>query len=324
MPDPVIDEEVKVQTDMISDVLEGFIPSSTTTQLEVSADGKEGEERPAEVAGKQVETPVVTGKEEAKVVEPVVPQTPVVEAAPVTPVAPVAPVAVAPVVPETPAQPTEVESLRQQLADMRLAMEKMAGGPQAPAMAPVASQTPVPQAQPTQDQQMNLKQILRFLPDDATYDTVTKNAENFNILLTNVVNTAVQRSLQMLPQVATRLVDTQMTARTAVDEFYRANEDLLPFRKFVGFVTAEVAAAHADWALDDVLKESNKLSRERLKLPAIASGTPQQPVQAQTPAATTVAQNPAFVPGTANRGRRANAQVETPTGQEQQIIDILS
>ena len=115
-----------------------------------------------------------------------------------------------------------------------------------------------------------------------------------------------------------------MTARTAVDEFYRANEDLLPYRKFVGFITAEVAAAHADWPLDDVLKESNRLSRERLKLPTVASRTPQQPAQPQTPASQTVTQNPAFVPGSANRGRRANAQADAPTGQEQQIIDILS
>lgn len=318
MPDPVVEEEVKVQTDMIADVLEGFIPPSTTTQPEVPTDGEEGKERQAEEAVEQVETPVVTGKEEAKVVE-----TPV---APVVP-EPVTPVVAAPVVPEVPAktqEQTEVEILRQQLAEMREAMEKMAAGP-TPVPAPAPAPAAQPQAQaPTTDQQMNLKQILRFLPNDETYDQVTKNAENFNILLTNVVNTAVQRSLQMLPQVATRLVDTQMTARTAVDEFYRANEDLLPYRKFVGFITAEVAAAHADWALDDVLKESNRLSRERLKLPTVASRTPQQPVQPQTPASQTVAQNPAFVPGGANRGRRANAQADAPTGQEQQIIDILS
>ena len=195
MPDPVIEDEVKVQTDMIADVLEGFIPPSTTTQPEVPTDGEEGKERQAEEAVEQVETPVVTGKEEAKVVEtPVAPVAP----EPVTPVA-------APVVPEVSAktqEQTEVEILRQQLAEMREAMEKMAAGP-----TPVPAPTPAPaaqaQAQPTVDQQMNLKQILRFLPNDETYDQVTKNAENFNILLTNVVNTAVQRSLQMLPQVAT-------------------------------------------------------------------------------------------------------------------------
>jgi len=322
MADPVVDEEVKVQTDMIADVLEGFIPSSTTTQPEVSTNVEEGKEQPAEAAVEQVQTPAAPVKEEAKV-EPVEP------VAQVQSQEVVAQVVAQPVVPAQAQAPTEVELLRKQIEEMRQAMVDMAGGKPVEQPQPIAPTVPVqpqaqhqvqaqPASQPTIDQQMNMKQILRFLPDDGAYDEVTKNAENFNILLTNVVNTAVERSLRMLPSVASKMVEAQVNLKTTVDEFYRVNEDLLPFRKFVGFVTAELAAKHADWDMETLLKESNTTARERLKLPT-RSAQPQ--VQAQVQAQ---AQTPGFVPGSGNRGRRGTAQVESPTGQEQQIADLLS
>jgi hypothetical protein len=306
--DKAEEAEVKIQESMISEVLEGFIPvapvSTTETATEVKSeegvqtDEPKGEERKAEETSEQI--PAGEVKSEEKTEEVVVPPTTEV-------VAPVTPVVVAPVVP---VQETEVDRLKRENAEFRLHLSEMADRLQAPAPKPVltAEQQAAEAAKP--------RQAYRFIKDDGAYDEATSSADNFNILLTTVVNTAVERALRMIPQVATGMVEQQIDLRSSVDEFFKKNQDLIPQRKYVGFVTNEVTASHPDWNLGQILEETEKLSRERLKLPRIV------PTQNGERGARTVTGNPAFVPG--GGSRRGTVQTDTLTGEDKQILDIIS
>lgn len=303
---PEENEVNKVQEEMISDILDGFVPPAAAaeveTTVEVGKDGNEGKERTEEETGGQVEAGTKPEEKAAEVVEPekrVAEQvTETLEEKP----------AQQPLPEQPEVKESELEQARRELTEMRALLAEQAG-----------RSRPEP-AQPTAAQQTETgKQILRFLPDDKAYDDVTKDADSFNVLLTAVVNTAVERSLKLIPQVATNLVDNQMNLRTYVDEFYRANEDLLPYRKYVGYVTNEVASEHADWKLDQILQETETRSRTLLKLP---KNTTEARQSAQNSPRTAQAQ-PAFVPG-GQRGRRGTVATESLTGQDKQIADLLS
>jgi hypothetical protein len=308
----------KVQEAMISEVLDGMIgsaptPTTDTTESTIvegsQANEQEGEKREEEKTSEQVSTGEVKSEEKTQEVVPVVTDEtsvtpPVTSSTPVTPAAPQVPVV----------EETELDRLKRENAEFRLHLSDMAEKLTAPPVAPV--RTP---EQQNAEQANRQRSIYRFLKDDEAYDEVTKSAESFNVLLTSVVNTAIERSLKMIPQVASNMVEQQISLRTVVDDFFRANEDLLPQRKYVGFVTNEVTAAHPDWVLDKVLDETNKIARERLKLPRA------MPVQigVQSPASRTVDRNPGFVPS-GGGGRRGSVQTETLTGQDRQIMDLLS
>jgi hypothetical protein len=171
------------------------------------------------------------------------------------------------------------------------------------------------------------RQILKFLPDEAVFDEVLKSADSFNALLTSVVNTAVERSLRLVPQVANQLIEQQYTLKEVVREFYQENKDLLDHKKYVGFVSNEVAAKHADWTLPQILEETEKEVRSRLKLnkqvqdntSVVNAG--QQNRQPQT---RTVEGNPGFVPS-GGGGRRGSGSGEgNLTPQEKDIMSLIS
>ena len=130
----------------------------------------------------------------------------------------------------------------------------------------------------------------------------------------------------MVPQVANQLVDQQFVLRTSVQSFYDENKDLLPHKKYVGFVSNEIASQHADWDLPKILEETEKEVRNRLKLAKV----PQHivgPSGGQNGGAgptRTVVDNPGFVPS-GGGGRRGPVTPDgNLTAQEKDIISLIS
>ncbi len=305
-------EENVVQEKEINEVLGDFIPAQEAVAsetevveekpVEVKEDEQKGEERPEEKAGEQ--KPDGKPAEEEKPEEV---KQPVVEEK-------------AAVVEEKPAQEDELQKARRELAETRAHLEELAGRVVAP-----------PQVQKTEEQvkkeqeqaAARARAPLKFLPNDAAFDEVMKTADNFNQLLTAVVNYTAERVLRMVPQVATSYVDQQLTYKTAAQDFYRENEDLIPHMKYVGYVSNELLAQHTDWDLPTLLKETEKEVRTRLKLGKVVQAQVGTGQQIGTGVTRTVASNPGFVPGSGGGGRRGS--VSSPlTGVEKDVMDLIS
>jgi hypothetical protein len=307
----------------ISDIIEDFVPATETTEAaepveqaapvesepvvetkpveekveEVVKDGKEGEERkPEETSGQeQVGKPAEEVKEEiAKPAEQAQPEL------------------------------TEIEKVKKENEELKKHLEEIAERVIAPKPKPQTEQE-VAASKAEQDRQA--KQILKFLPSDEVFDEVMKDSNNFNALLTTVVNTAVERSLRLMPQIATQLVDQQITLKTVVNDFYTDNKDLVPHKKYVGFVSNEIAAQHPDWGLSQILQETEKEVRNRLRLSRVAdNAVPGQTrvQQIERSAARTGIVNPGFVPG-GGGGRKSSASSDGNLSiQEKDILSLIS
>ena len=124
----------------------------------------------------------------------------------------------------------------------------------------------------------------------------------------------------MLPGITTRYVDRQLSTRLAIQDFFRQNEDLIPYRQYLGFVYNEMAAKHADWDMSQVLKESEKEVRSRLSIARQNPGASPEPGRAG--ATRTAESQPAFVPK--GGSRKGQAQTDVRTGEEKQIEDLIS
>jgi hypothetical protein len=302
----------------INDIIENFIPPVPAVEEPVTPvepvipnngdikDGEEGKEQQAQATSgqEQVIEPVEKGK------APVEPITPVTPVEPVTPVAPVV-------------EKTPLEIAQEEIATLRAHMEEMAGKVVAPP--PAKPLTPEEQQARQAEDAKKAKQVLPFLASNDIFDDVMKDVNNFNALLTSVVNTAVERSLRLMPQVAGTLYEQRTTLGNAVSSFYKDNADLEPHKKYVGFVANEVSAQHPDWGLKEILQETEKEVRNRLKIARVTTPvTPSQPVTPQNGNIRTVQTNPGFVPGGGGGRKGGPASADgNLTGQEKQIMDIL-
>ena len=306
--------EVKQQEE-INDLVGDEIPvvETPTNTEEVPVNVEEGKERQEETPSGQVSAaePV---KEEGQVVPPI---EPVQQVIPGVETPPVVPVVEPPKVEET-----EVERLRRENQEYIKALNEMAGKSLTP-REPVTTPEQV-KAQREQEQ----RQVLQFLPDDKVFDDVMSSATKFNALLTGVVNTAVERALRLTPQVATQVVEQQMTLKSAIDNFYTDNADLKEHSKFVGYIANEITAQHPDWGLQQILQETEKESRDKLRLSRIANGEVVQPGQPQSRrlpgVRTAVEPNPGFA-GTSSGGRRGPTSGDgNLSSQEKDIISLIS
>jgi len=318
----IVEVSATQQTE-ISEIIEDFLPkeegSEVAQVVETKSEGgtegvKEGEKRTEEEAGgqKQDGEPVQKGEEEIKPIEGEV--KPVVTEVDKTKV----------VDDKVVEQPTEVEQLRALNKELLGRIEEIAGK----VIGPKEVKPPTPEeveAQKKSDEQQ-AKQILKFLPSNEVFDDVMKDANNFNALLTSVVNTAVERSLRLMPQIATQLVEQQMGLKTAVTNFYQDNKDLEPHKKYVGFVANEISAQHSDWGLQQILQETEKEVRNRLKLQRVVNGEVQPTIE-QTNTQVgghTAPKNPGFVPGSGG-GRRGSVSGDgNLTPLDKDIIYLIS
>lgn len=203
-----------------------------------------------------------------------------------------------------------ISALRAQLEEVSAKLVQAPGQP-APAVDGLPAAAPDPAAQPAAD-----VPVLEFVKDDAAFDEALKSHTNFNRLLTGVVYKSIESTLRSVPAIVTRLADQQITARSAINEFYSNNKDLVPVKGFVGTVAQDMAAKNPTWKIDDLLANLGKEVRTRLKMggsailnaPQGAPGVPPPP-----------ANGPAF----AGTGGGANRTVSDQRSTLQKDIDDL-
>jgi hypothetical protein len=200
-----------------------------------------------------------------------------------------------------------IKSLRQQLEEM--AARTLGVQPPAPAE-PKPAEPVIPAAVvPIQAAPVSKDGFINFIESEEQFDEVMKTPEGFNKLLTGVVQRSVETVLRNVPQMVVKLADQQITTRSAINEFYMENKDLVSNKAYVGMVANEMAAKNPDWTLDKLLGELGKEVKTRLKM-AIAA----QPAAPGAP-------KPGFVP---RGGGGKPPSGPTLTGQDKQIADLIS
>lgn len=309
---PVVDQAQESQNNEIMDLLDGMTASTevesksesdTTDQSdekeshdkkeeEVKTDVEKGEERESEETTKQGKDDELESKEKKVTAEHTSETQPEHK---------------------EDVQETELERYKRENEELRKHLEEIADK--------VFTPKPQPKMTPEEEQEAAKKaanQVLPFLKSDEVFDEALKSAHNFNALLTSVVNTAVERSLRIMPQIASQIADSQITLKTSVENFYRDNQDLIPHKKYVGYVANEIAAQHPEWTLLQVLQETEKEARTRLRLARNATQ------QTTTSSSTTVQQRPGFVPSGGGGGRRRTPSSDNMSEQEKSILDLLT
>jgi hypothetical protein len=228
-------------------------------------------------------------------------------AAPATPAPPPA----APPAPQDP-KDAELAALKQTVQELRTVIEATAKQAIRPPSTPV--ETPVqirPDGKPVQAQPPALK----FIEKEEDLDQALNSVDNFNSLLTKVVEKTRESMLLAVPQLVGKLADQVVTQRMAVQEFYNNNRDLVGNKAFVGMVANEIAASHPEWQMDQVLTVLADEVRKKLALSGIAVHAP--PVAPQAPPVA-----PAFVPGGPSRPSAVGAPPIDKLAAE--VSDLLS
>jgi hypothetical protein len=187
-------------------------------------------------------------------------------------------------------QPAEQETLEQVNARLLAQLESMAQvqNTQAVAEKPVVETKPVETALPVQTQMQSIPVVTA---DD--YEEALGSAAGFQKVMEKVHTSATMSVLTRLPDIVTSLVSEQVTIQNMVSDFYKVNNDLLPYRNFVGFVTNELSGKHPDWDYRKLFEEVETETRSRLN---IMKQKAQREVKAPVVAPTTSARQPASAP----------------------------
>lgn len=153
----------------------------------------------------------------------------------------------------------EVTLLREQNETLRKSLEETAGGP-------VIKKVETKTAAPTTDAPLEEVDFLA----GADMEDITGNAKALNTLLNKVYNAgtlaSAEKTLKSIPDIVRANAAQHLQLSTATADFYKVNEDLVPFKRTVAVVGMEVAAEHSDWTVEKVMEETGKVARERLAL----------------------------------------------------------
>ena len=275
----------------LADVLESLHePEETQPEPEEKVEAQE------EVVEEQtVEEPVVEEQTEEVVEEPTE-ETSEVEAKETTE-------------PEPVQEKKEVENLsvedklKKENEDLRKQMEYLSNFAQAPKVETEAG---------TQQKQTAEVEKPTFV-NEQTYDDMmsdhTKMNKVFQDLYDTTVSRAVEDAYKKVPFLVNQMVSQQTQLMNQVNDFYRKNEDLVPYKKFVGFVSNELSSKNPGWDYGKLLDETEKSVRERIRLQKVAENVNNG-----------VTQNPAF----AAQSKPRKVQPKKMTGVVADINDLLN
>ncbi|MFA6972681.1 MAG: hypothetical protein WC208_14960 [Gallionella sp.] len=305
------------------------IEESVNDILDISPDVNEPPVAPAEPTN--AEPPAIADPPASPTPEPPVEPPPAPAAPPPTPSAvepsatPATPLAEPPIVPAADPRDATIAELQATIAALQQTVGQIAGTAVAPAQSVAPEVKLDANGQPIAPEPPQYK----FLQKEEELDQALNSVDNFNKMLSGVVNKAQESVLLMVPQLVTKMADEVVVRRMAAAEFFRANPDLAAvdpttqrplYRAFVGLVANEIAAAHPDWNMEAVMSNLGTEVRNRLRL---SGGVPPGTPSVATPAAPVdpAAPTPAFVgPG----GSRPSNVAPTFKGLEKDVLDLIT
>ena len=213
---------------------------------------------------------------------------------------------------EKPIVEEDLDSTNQELRNQLELMARMqnSGDTKSP---PNTQQPPAPpkeQVKPTPQQAPSKDNVIEFI-DDKGFEEAVTSKEKMNQMLTKVYNMAVQNTYKNTPKMVDNMIRQRTYLNDKVDVFYKENDDLLPYRQFVGFVANEISSQNPDWDLDKVFGTTAGQVRQRL-------GLKSQVIDKATQAKT----KPAFAQAKKSNSRDS-ADRPNLSEMEEQIQDLL-
>lgn len=155
---------------------------------------------------------------------------------------------------------------------------------------------------------------MKFVESEEALDEALKTVDNFNAMMSNAMQKMREQMTEMVQQMALQVAHGVYSQRAAADDFYRANQDLAANKAFVGMVADEIAAAHPDWDMFQVMETLGVEVRNRLKLAnPNAPVVPNEPVPSNEPA-------PAFA---GKQGARPSGGAPQLSPQQKEINALL-
>jgi hypothetical protein len=107
---------------------------------------------------------------------------------------------------------------------------------------------------------------VEYLPKEKADLAMDKPHEIFNSAMNAVRRSAVELVFAQLPNFITSLVDEQLRMNRVIDDFYGQNKDLMPFKDFVAVQAQAIEAKNPSWGMKEILEETAKVSRDKLRL----------------------------------------------------------
>jgi hypothetical protein len=100
------------------------------------------------------------------------------------------------------------------------------------------------------------------------FNAAITTREGLNKALRKVYELGVAHSIEQSMLKVAPIVQSQVQQYVAINnmvsDFYKNNEDLIPYRNFVGFISNQLASAHPDWGYAKLFEESEKEVRKQL------------------------------------------------------------
>lgn len=107
--------------------------------------------------------------------------------------------------------------------------------------------------------------ILQFVNPE-TLEAVLRDPDEFNKLIGKVVEVATQQALAATPSIIRKQEDERNELIEATQSFYEKNKDLVKYHRNVSLTAQQVKSLNPNFTVRQVLDESEKLVRERLRL----------------------------------------------------------
>jgi len=151
-------------------------------------------------------------------------------------------------------------------------IEKLSGGVPA-AQVPVKKEEETLPDVPVVDPGIKLESIPEIVQDfigDIDVDDLVSDKKLLNEVLVKVATASrentIQTMLRAIPQIVVQQTRSQAVIKTVIDEFYDANEELIPVKKTVGAVANQIYAEEPSLSIDKVLEKAAERTRKMLGL----------------------------------------------------------
>lgn len=103
---------------------------------------------------------------------------------------------------------------------------------------------------------------------DDEFNAAMASKEGFNKALRKIYELGLAHSTEQSMLKVAPIVQSQVQQYIAINnmvsDFYRKNEDLVPYRNFVGYISNQLASAHPDWGYAKLFEEAEKEVRKQL------------------------------------------------------------
>lgn len=162
---------------------------------------------------------------------------------------------------------------------------------------------------------------LPFVKNEKELEEVLDSPAKYNKHLTQVYAKVMEDMMGLLPGMINPLVTHYVTVSRAAQTFFTENQDLLPYRDYVGDTVNEVRAEMPEAAFEQVMGEAEKRVRARLQLPRPVAATIQQTTG---PAQRASKPNPGFASAKGGSPRTSKPGGQFPTDGAAVLDRILS